>query len=223
MEVESHFFDKLAHALDKWPDNVRWSLHQLASYTTYEADWVAKCMSVALNKSFDVDDKLEREEVAAAFERLKDISDQKIKETQESHQESFEKIKLKIQNYARQKKWQQAYQTCAYYLGNAGARLSYEELTFLQDECLRLGTKSERSIQELFVILKSQEKAAIKNGKPGDLADYLDIVDAYHEYFCKENNGKKQLLLMLEELTPQCQQHGLESELSELKESIEQQ
>ncbi|MFK7824382.1 MAG: hypothetical protein AB8G05_09505 [Oligoflexales bacterium] len=221
MEVESHFFDKLAHALNKWPDNVRWSLHQLASYTTYEAEWVAKCIGTALSKNLVVDDKLSREEVVIAFERLKDVSDKKIKEKQESHQESFAKIKIKIQNYARQKMWQQAYQTCAYYLGNAGPSLSYEELTFLQDECIRLGTKSERSVQELFVILKSQEKATIKNGNSGDLADYLDIVDAYQEYFCKDINGKKQLLVMLDEIFPYCKQHGLENELLELKVGIE--
>ena len=57
MEVESHFFDKLNHALNKWPDNVKWSVHQLASYTTYEAEWVAQCIGKALNKNLIVDER----------------------------------------------------------------------------------------------------------------------------------------------------------------------
>lgn len=221
MEVESHFFDKLNHALNKWPDNVKWSLYQLASYTTYDPEWVARCLGKALNKNLVVDDRLSREDVLVAFERLKTIRENEIKEQHASQQESFAKIKHKIQTYARQKKWQQAYQTCSYYLGNEGGRLSFEELTYLQDECIRLGTKCERSIQELFVVLKAQEKAALNNGAQA-LADFIDMIDAYEEYFCRDQSGIKQLLLLIDGLSAACQKHQLETELKELKLRVEQ-
>lgn len=193
MPIESYFFDKLAHAIKRWPDDIKWSLQQLASYTTYDVEEVSEWIGSALGRKITSDEKISKEEGEQALKILREAHEKEKIDNQELTVKKIESIQEKLRVYASQQKWTQAYQTVSYFLGNNRSILNFEQETTLINDCLHYGIKCGRSVQELFPRFLDQLKNIQKNESKTNVADLLDMIDAYGGYFIQSENGKKQI------------------------------
>lgn len=221
MEINDYFLDKMDFVIGKWPDQVSWSVTQFASYMTYESDLVAECLSRALSRKVGVDDRIDRDEASQALIVLRSGKQLTRETVEKKNEESLDRVRKKTDQYCKSGEWGRAYQTLSYYVGQNLSILKFSEKAVLIGECLRLGTKSERTPQEMYTWLNHFiPTGPVSAQDPLMLPELLDLVDAYGAWFCKNENGRKLMLTLLQTVSPYAVSLDLGSELERLKGEI---
>ena len=124
------FIIALEKMLKLWPDNVKWSLVQIAEQTNMKVPYVVEAICDALCKSIEVHDPLSFNDVNKALSALKDQHRIEIEMLRKREMEqvqkavdSFDTLCEKIRVMERSKNWRGAYKTLSYFYGMNEKRL----------------------------------------------------------------------------------------------------
>lgn len=217
MENDLDFFiSKFERVLGRWPEHVMWSITQVSSYTTFSDDRVIDIFKTCTGKSFSTDDKISLIEGEEIFEKVVNYHKKYLEDRQQSIEEGYNKIIAKAKDAENNKFWSKAYQNIRYYLSLHQTSLSYEKLLHLHNEALRYGIKSDRNVQELFIILNERHKIFLQDKNKEYLSDLIDIIDAFYEHFIKFEHGKKLVVHLMEEIELFSEQLGLNEQWNEV-------
>jgi len=224
------FLLELERVLKLWPDNVKWSLVEIAERTNTKIPHVVETITEVLNKSLDVHEPLTYNEVNKAhmilmdrkrpeLEALKLREKQAIQKAVESYQGTMDKIRI----MEITKNWRSAYKTLNYFYGINHALLPLDYRVEICNECLRLGIKEQINFQELSQWLKRGIQHLLQKPSTDSIEDALDILDAYGDYFLSEPRGKGEKFLtnMFLLLKPSAMEFDLSVKLNEVARELE--
>lgn len=224
------FLLELERVLKLWPDNVKWSLVQIAEKTNSKIPHVVDLITEVLNKSLDVHEPLSYNEVHKAhmilmdrkrpeLEALKMRERQAIQKSIESYQSTMDKIRIMEMT----KNWRSAYKTLNYFYGINHTLLPLDYKVEICNECLRLGIKEQINFQELSQWLKRGIQYLLGKPSPDSIEDALDFLDAYGDYFLTEPRGKGEKFLtnMFLILKPSAMEFDLSGRLNEVARDLE--
>ena len=222
-----NFLPELERIIKTWPEHVDWQVSQIAMYTHFSGDEVAKWFSVGLGRQIDEHERVSVADGESVLAKMQDvlakgeqISTKVFGDEARAAADAFQKIKQKLLPSIAKKEWRSAYKNLSYFMGQHQNNLALEPVLEAYGECLRLGIKAELPKQELFVWLKNGIEICLEEKTRKGAEDALDLIDAYGDPFVE--NGKAPLLepffnkIIKIENNP-----ALESRVSEVKEGLE--
>lgn len=225
-----NFLLELERVLKLWPDNVKWSLVDIAEKTDSKVPHVVECISEVLNKSLDVHEPLTYNEVNKAHMVLMDRKRPELEALKQREKlavqksiDSFAQTMDKIRIMEITRNWRSAYKTLNYFYGIHNTRLPVEDKVIICNECLRLGIKEQINFQELSQWLKRGIQHLLSSPSTTSIEDALDFLDAYGDYFLSEPRGKGEKFLtnMFLLLKPSAMEFDLSVKLNEVARELE--
>ena len=219
------FIIALEKMLKLWPDNVKWSLVQIAEQTNMKVPYVVEAICDALCKNIEVHDPLSFNDVNKALSALKDQHRIEIEMLRKREMEqvqkavdSFDTLCEKIRVMERSKNWRGAYKTLSYFYGMNEKRLPKDIKVQICNDCIRLGMKENINFQELCQWLRKGVTLLIKGSSEGDVEDALDFLDCYGDYFVEKTSkkGENFLTTIFLMLKPSAMEFNLTGKFNEI-------
>lgn len=219
------FMLKLETLIKIWPDNVKWSIIQIAEKTQTPIPHAVEFLTESLNKNLDIHDPMTFNEVKKAYLILQDktrseLETRQIKERQrvEKATKAYEKIMDKIRLLQTTKNWRNAYRTLSYFYGVHKDNLPREVVINICDDCLRLGIKSEINFQELINWMTKGVHTLLDSRNPEVVEDALDFIDAYGDFFLEklQHKGESFISNLLFTLKPSAMEFDLTYRFNEI-------
>ena len=196
------FIYKLDEILPNWPLGTKWSLPRISEATSTAMPHVIQYLSEGLEREVDVGGLISQDEARAALESLsykfKDdiVEREKIAaKKREKALQRYEKTHEKVVQLQLLKDWHGAFRTLSYFTGQYEAYLPPDILVYLCSETVRSGIKAAANIQEIGHWLEKAVLVSTSLSTQEGIADSLDLIDAYGEFFQQEESGKGQRLL----------------------------
>ena len=213
------FICELERVLEKWPDNVSWTLAQIADYTNTGVPQVVDFLSDTLDRELEVHETLTHDEATKALAILKDrmsaelaARERRMVVRRDKAIRAYDVTMEKVRVLQAAKSWRSAYKTMSYYVGRYEKDIPVDLLPSMCGECLRLGIKSDANLQELSQWLRKGVTACLAAGLPESTEDALDFLDAYGDHFVSDtsSDGSRRLIgNVLESLKVQAEAHDL--------------
>jgi hypothetical protein len=212
------FICELERVMTKWPENVSWTIAQVADYTSTSVPQVVDILSDVLDREIEVHEVVTAAEGARALATLRERMADQLAEREKQQlarrdkaMRSYDVTMEKVRILSGDKSWRNAYKTLSYYVGCHEKDLPDDVLLSLCGECLRLGFKAQANIQELTQWLRKGIAACLKAGTPEATYAAIDFIDAYGESFVEGEGlrGKKLVGNVLESVRPQAETFNL--------------
>lgn len=184
------FICELERVLGKWPQDVSWSIAQIADYTNSSVPQVVDILSDTLDRELEVHESLTYTDASNALGILKDrmsvqlaARQRRIEERREKAIRAYDVTMERVRALLLAKNGRNAYKTLSYFVGRYEHDLPEDLLLTLCGECLRLGAKADANLQELSQWLRKGVQACVKLATQEATLDGLDFIDAYRDLF----------------------------------------
>lgn len=195
------FISKANEVLSASVANDKWSVYKFAEATETSLPHLLQYLNEALDKEVDLSSTLSLCDLNEALENLRknykvqlEEFQKKKERTQKKSLKAFDILMMKIRKFQVEKNWIHAYKTLCYFTGQHAEDLPKEYATTLYSELIRMGIRAEINIQELSRWLQKGVAIAMSYQSQDGVAEALDFMDAYGEYFLSEKSGKGTLL-----------------------------
>lgn len=196
------FIYKANEVLSTWTVHDKWTVHKLAEVTDTSLPHILQYLGEGLGKEIEVTASVSSAELLEAMNllrrRYKDQIDERERKkaaTQRKAVQAFDLLMEKLRGIQAEKKWNHAYKTLCYFAGQHGDDLPKEYATTLYSDLIRMGMKAKINIQEISRWLQKGVSTAMSHQNRDGVAEALDFMDAYAEYFLTEDSIKGPLLL----------------------------
>jgi len=217
------FLERFDRFVADWPDNTKWTISQIAEHTVTDVPTALEAISASVDKFYDIHEPLTRREAENALCALRGRLQHQIEAQRRQFQlkcsqvsRSYESLMDKIRCYQKEKNWRHAYRSLTYFIGKNADYLSDEQKIEIYNDCLRLGIKSNSSVQELSQWLRSGIYLLLRQPSESVLEDALDFLDAYADYFTDGNSpsGMKVIEALTNQLIEPAYQFGMTPRLT---------
>jgi len=196
------FIYKANEVLSTWAVHDKWTVHKLAEATNTSLPHILQYLNEGLGKDVEVTGSVTSSELLEAMNllrrRYKDqIEDRERKKAAAQRKAigAFDLVMSKTRGIQSEKKWNHAYKTLCYFAGQYGEELPNDYATTLYSDLIRMGIKAKINIQEISRWLQKGVSTAMSHQNREGVAEALDFMDAYAEYFLTEDSSKGPLLL----------------------------
>jgi len=220
------FVREFERLLSEWPADTKRPLTVIADLTGIPIPIVVDYMGDVIDQTLDIHDPIPYKEAEKAFQMIKqrfraDINAEERREQKHRDRAGlvYESTMEKVRTLQASKNWYSAYRTLAYFAGSHSQYLSLEFVTILCNDCLRLGTKADVNFQELASWLRKGIETSLKCASVDSIADALDFIDAYGEYFLRDKSGRGQSFIssLLAQLNPSAVEMGMAEKLATIE------
>lgn len=196
------FIFRANDVVSSFPTNEKWSLQQLSELTDTSIPHLLQYLNEGLDKEVDIGTHVSCSEVFEAINLLQKRYRAQIEERErrekmerEAAISAYGRVMRKVASLQAQKIWEQAFKTLCYFVGEYDDKLPAEYLTTLCSDIIRMGIRAKASIQEISRWLEKGVSVAMSHHSQEGVAEALDFIDAYGEFFLNEDSGKGPLLL----------------------------
>lgn len=196
------FIFRANDVVSSFPTNEKWSIQELSKLTETSVPNVLQYLNEGLSRDFDVGEPVLCSEVFEAINLLQkryraelNEHERLVRAEQERAVESYHKVMKKVLSLQVQKMWDQAYKTLCYFSGEFDKTLPPDYKTTICNDIVRLGIRCNASIQDISHWLEKGVSVAMSYKSRDGVAEALDFIDAYGEFFLRENSGKGPLLM----------------------------
>lgn len=196
------FIYRASDVLSKWSAHDKWTLHKLAEMTNTSLPHVLQYLNEGLGKEIEITGTLSvtefQDAVSLLRKRYKEQIDEREKKKallQEKAVQGFDLVMMKILAMQREKRWGHAYKSLYYFAGQYEEALPREYATTLCSELIRMGIKADINIQEISRWLQKGVSIAMSYQNREGIAEALDFIDAYGEFFINDDSGKGPLII----------------------------
>lgn len=196
------FIYKVNELLPVWPVDEKWTPHKIAEETDTSLPHVLQYLNEGLGKEIELGTTISNNDIHEAVgllkKRYRDLIEEREKRKAERQQKAiraFDIVMGKVRVMQSYSKWNHAYKTLCYFAGQYESELPREYLTTVCSDIIRMGIKARVNIQEISRWLQKGVSIAMSHQNRDGIAEALDFIDAYGEYFLNEDTGKGALLL----------------------------
>jgi hypothetical protein len=182
--------------LVRWPDNMPWTIAQIADFTNSSISTSVDAVSTTLNREFDIHETITPAEGRQVLAILKDrlhrqfeARERRIQSHRDAAMRAYELTMERVRVSQMAKDWRTAYKTLTYFVGRYDKNINHDLLVSLCGDCIRIGSRAGFNMQEIGQWFRKAVEAAILSGSQDVLEDALDFVDAYGEIFAADMKG----------------------------------
>ncbi len=180
----------------------KWTVHKLAEATETSLPHILQYLNEGLGKDIEITSSISNSELFEAMTLLKRRYRDQIEERerkkailQRKAVRAFDALMNKTRAFQSEKKWNHAYKTLCYFAGQYEEELPKEYATTLCSDLIRMGIRAQVNIQEITRWLQKGVSIAMSYQSREGVAEAIDFMDAYGEFFLNEDSGKGPLLL----------------------------
>jgi hypothetical protein len=220
------FVNHLGRVLEKWPDQAKWSISMIASYTTSEPEQTQLWVGYALDTELEFESQIDRLQGELVLQRLVEAvaNDTLITRivagtSDVAVENKYEDLKGRLLKHTSQKEWARAYRNLSLFLGEFANKLTIESQVEAYGDCLRYGSKAKEQVGELVPWLKKGVHACAVEKDQESIEGALDFIEAYGDYFI--SNGNRQIVeTLIGNLSDLIPKFELEGHLREVREEL---
>jgi hypothetical protein len=180
----------------------KWTVHRLAEVTETSLPRTLQYLTEGLGKEVEITGVVTSQELAEAMALLRRRYKEQIEERErrramasQKAARAFDSVMRKILSMQTEKRWSHAYKTLCYFAGQYDGELPQDYSTTLCSELIRMGLKADINIQEISRWLQKGVSICMGQQSREGVAEALDFIDAYGEFFLNDDSGKGPLLL----------------------------
>lgn len=196
------FIYKLNDVMPNWQSGTQWTLKQIADATDTSVPHVLQYISEGLSKDIEVTGLVTQDEALQALDLLSkkmrpqiEVREKILAERRRKAVEAYDRMMEKVRVFLAANNKHAAYKTLIYFAGQFEQELPKELLINACSDAVRLGMKAHINIQELGRWLQKGVAVSMSVHTKENIEDALDLIDAYGDYFLKEETGKGAMLL----------------------------
>lgn len=190
------FVLEFERVIGRWPDNVSWTISQIADYTNSSVSTAVDAISTSLNREFDIQESINSQEGRQVLQCLRErmsrqleARQRKIQSERDAAMRAYDLTMDSIRVSQQAKDWRTAYKTLSYFVGRYEKNVDQSLLVSLCGDCIRLGKKAGCNVQELGGWMRKAVESAALCGTAEAVEDALDFIDAYGETFSTDVQG----------------------------------